>query len=133
MFVALSCETNPTKGQTQQMMLLSIDKVLEQAGGPAKLRDLLERTGQPKPQADTISMWANRGVIPGWWSGCIIYALATQGVHPLHLLQETHPSVIRPEMIPEDDFEWDYEEDEEDADAADTDPGHRNVATGGRT
>ena len=93
-------------------MLLSIDKVLEQAGGPAKLRDLLERTGQPKPKADTISMWANRGVIPGWWSGCIIYALATQGVHPLHLLQETHPAVIRPDMAPLDD----YEDDEWDAD-----------------
>jgi hypothetical protein len=108
------------------MMLLSIDKVLEQAGGPAALRDLLERTGQPRPEADTISMWASRGVIPGWWSGCIIYALATQGVHPLHLLQETHPSVIRPEMMLDGGLTQDEVDDFVDED--ETVPGHTMIS-----
>lgn len=71
------------------MKVLSVNKVLDEAGGAAKLQELLYRAGQPYPSLPRISMWKARNSIPGWWAGAIIYAFACKKVNPLRLLAES--------------------------------------------
>ena len=70
------------------MKIISIEKVLEAAGGAAGLRDMLEQAGQPSPaNSSAISLWNFRGRLPGKWAGAVIYALAVEAnVNPLDLL-----------------------------------------------
>ena len=68
------------------MKTLSIHRVLNAAGGAAKLQELLYRSGQPYPSHVRIAMWKARNSIPGSWAGALIYALACKGVNPISLL-----------------------------------------------
>lgn len=70
------------------MKVVSIHKVLEKAGGAARLQETLYRSGQPYPSHQTLANWKARGMIPGWWVGAIVWALACKGVNPLTLIEE---------------------------------------------
>lgn len=71
------------------MKVLSIYKVLEAAGGAARLQETLFRTGQPYPSHQTLANWKARNAVPGAWAGAVIYALACKGVNPMRLLSDT--------------------------------------------
>jgi len=51
------------------------DAILDAAGSPAALRDLLKAHGLPVPAAETVYMWRTRGSIPGRWAPSVIYVL----------------------------------------------------------
>jgi hypothetical protein len=71
------------------MKVISVHKVIELAGGAARLQDLMIRAGQPYPDHQRINNWKNRGAVPGSWVGAVIWALACKGVNPIKLLSDT--------------------------------------------
>lgn len=98
-------------------MLLSIDRVLcaasahwdekqDGARGASSLRKLMDAAGQPVPDFHVINQWVERDMIPGKWTGAVLYALALKGVHPMNLLIQVHPMTVDPRMV-----RWDQDDD----------------------
>jgi hypothetical protein len=71
------------------MKVVSIHKVIEAAGGAARLQTLMIRAHQPYPDHQRIGNWKRRGQIPGSWVGAVMWALACKGVNPIDLLSDT--------------------------------------------
>lgn len=72
------------------MKVISVKRVFLASGGPAGLRDMLIRAGQPTPiDAASIGNWSSRGRLPGRWAGAVLFALHDQAqVDPLDLIDE---------------------------------------------
>jgi len=53
----------------------NVSRIIDLAGGVAKLRHSLALAGQRVPETAAMSMWKSRGTLPAGWSAPILYVL----------------------------------------------------------
>jgi len=57
------------------MLVWDVARIIEIAGGVAKLRRDLAQAGQEVPDRATVQMWRTRARLPTAWSAPIVYVL----------------------------------------------------------
>jgi hypothetical protein len=62
------------------MVVLDVPHILELAGGPQALLQLMAKhSPQDLPNYAAVQMWRSRNAIPSRWTGLVLYSLIREG------------------------------------------------------
>jgi hypothetical protein len=69
------------------MIAVDVPYLIERAGGPQALLNLLGKHSEVTPTYATVQMWGVRKTIPGKWSGLVLYVMARE--HRMDIFEMT--------------------------------------------